>query len=175
MTQPFEKVFGNTCELRLIEFLLPLEGIEFNITELSEETNVSRVTVGKVVKKFVKWGILTANNARIQQYSINPTSPIVQSVEILNNSLIGRMLGNEKTQEIQDYVNQHARKVISIKPETSTEDVWPYPQWVREQGISSPGWGAGDMCVANGSGSCYSAPPCATADEYESKFPRYYQ
>ena len=96
MTRPFEGVFGNTCEMRLLEFLLPLEGIGFNITELSEEAGVSRVTVGRVVKKFVEWGILNASNARIPQYSINPASPIVQSIDSMNNALIGRMLGEEK-------------------------------------------------------------------------------
>ncbi|CVK34330.1 conserved protein of unknown function [Methanoculleus bourgensis] len=42
MVRPFEGVFGNTCELRLLEFLLPLDGMKFNITELSEEAGVSR-------------------------------------------------------------------------------------------------------------------------------------
>ena len=55
MSSPFEKILGNTCEMRIIEFLLPLEDLEFNITELAEESGVSRVTAGKVIKKFVKW------------------------------------------------------------------------------------------------------------------------
>ncbi|MCK9278853.1 MAG: ArsR family transcriptional regulator, partial [Methanoculleus sp.] len=62
MTRPFEGVFGNTCELRLLEFLLPLYDMKFNVTELSEEAGVSRVTAGRVVKKFVEWGILIATN-----------------------------------------------------------------------------------------------------------------
>lgn len=101
MTRPFEGVFGNTCELRLLEFLLPLEGIEFNVTELSDEAGVSRVTAGRVVRKFVEWGILNATDARVPHYSLNPTSPIVQSVDSMNNALIERKLGEEKVQEIR--------------------------------------------------------------------------
>ena len=104
MTRPFEGLFGNTCELRLIEFLLPLDGMEFNITELAEEAGVSRVTAGRVVKKFVEWGILTATSDPIPRYSIDPASPIVQSINIMNNSLIGRMLGDEKVRGTRSYL-----------------------------------------------------------------------
>ncbi|MEA2035775.1 MAG: hypothetical protein U9N40_09935 [Euryarchaeota archaeon] len=105
--RPFEGVFGNTCELRLLEFLLALDDMKFNITELSEEAEVSRVTVGRVVRKFVKWGILTATNDRIPQYSINPASSIIRSLEIVNNSLIGQMLGDEKVREITCVKRDH--------------------------------------------------------------------
>ncbi len=93
MNRPFEKVLGNTCEMRLLEFLLPLSDMEFNITELAEETGVSRVTVGRVVKKFVTWEILNRSTGKIPMYSINPESPIVKSIEILNNSIIELIAG----------------------------------------------------------------------------------
>ena len=45
MALPFEGVFGNNCELRVMEFLLPLRSMEFNITELAEEAGITvRVT-----------------------------------------------------------------------------------------------------------------------------------
>lgn len=47
MAKPFEGLLGNSGELRMIEYLLPLEGIDFNITELGEEVGVSRVTATK--------------------------------------------------------------------------------------------------------------------------------
>ncbi|NLM28822.1 MAG: winged helix-turn-helix transcriptional regulator [Methanomicrobiales archaeon] len=107
MTRPFEGVFGNTCELRLIEFLLPLDGMHFNTTELAEEAGVSRVTAGRVVKKLVDWGILIATSDPIPRYSIDPASQIVQSIDIMNNALIGRMLDEEKSREIQNSPGEH--------------------------------------------------------------------
>ncbi|NVO66937.1 winged helix-turn-helix domain-containing protein [Methanofollis tationis] len=172
MTRPFEGVFGNTCELRLLEFLLPLDGMAFNITELSEEAGVSRVTVGRVVKKFVEWGILTATNDRIPQYSINPASPIVRSLEIMNNSLIGRMLGDEKVQEIRDYIREHTPAASALEMDTSNDPAWPYCPEMPEPGI---GWGAGDPCGASGSGPLYPISPPATADDYNNEFPGYIQ
>jgi hypothetical protein len=37
MKQPFEGLFGDTCETRLLQFLLPMYGIEFDMAELTEE------------------------------------------------------------------------------------------------------------------------------------------
>ncbi|MDE4907757.1 ArsR family transcriptional regulator [Methanogenium marinum] len=175
MARPFEGVFGNTCEMRLLEFLLPLEGIEFNVTELSEEAGVSRVTTGKVVRKFVEWGILNASNTRISQYSINPDSPIVQSIDSMNNSLIERMLGEEKIQEIRTYVHQHTARNVPVTPESSTEDVWARFSNGQDQGLSNPEFSQGYCCENNGADSWLSVPPCATASESETNFNRIYQ
>lgn len=164
MARPFEGVFGNTCELRLLEFLLPLDDMKFNITELSEEAGVSRVTAGRVVKKFVEWGILTATNDRIPQYSINPASPIVRSIDIMNNALIGRMLGDEKVQEIRDYLREHAPAADSRDSVTSTEEDWkisPVEPMVQE----GHGWGTGDGCCVGEPGLRYPISPYATADK----------
>lgn len=117
MPRPFEGIFGNTCELRLLEFLLPLEGMEFNITELSEEVGVSRVTVGRVAKKFVAWKILNVNNRKIPRYSINPSSSVVKALETMNNALIARIIGEEKTKEIQDHLRKDAIKSHADEPE----------------------------------------------------------
>lgn len=174
MARPFEGVFGNTCELRLLEFLLPLDDMKFNITELSEEAGVSRVTVGRVVKKFVEWGILTATNDRIPQYSINSASPIVRSIDIMNNALIGRMLGDEKAQEIRDYLREHAPAADSRGSGTSTEEGWK----ISPVGPVVPGdhgWGAGDVCCIGEPGLMYPGSPYATADEYDRGFPGYIQ
>ncbi len=89
--------------MRLLEFLLPLEGMEFNVTELSEEVGVSRVTAGRVVKKFVAWGILNASNRKIPRYSINSSSLIIRAFESVNNALIGQIIAEEKMREIREH------------------------------------------------------------------------
>lgn len=103
MQKPFEGILGNSTELRLLEYLMPLAGIEFNITELAEETGVSRPTITRIVKNFVKQGILFARAGQIVQYSTNPDSPIVKTMEQLNNVIIESMLGEEVLTEIGEY------------------------------------------------------------------------
>ncbi len=105
MTKPFEGLLGNNCELRMLEYLLPLQGIEFNITELAEEVGVSRVTATRVVKKFAEWGVLKSPRMidNTAYYTINHESPVVKSVEQFNNVLIENILGDETLYEIHDY------------------------------------------------------------------------
>ncbi len=105
MSSPFEGLLGNNSELRVLEYLLPLEGMEFNITELAEEVGVSRVTATRNVKKFVEWGILnlTRTAGATTYYSINHESPIVKSIQQFNNVLIENILGNETLYEIHEY------------------------------------------------------------------------
>jgi len=142
MVHPFEGVFGNTCELRIIEFLLPLSGIEFNVTELAEEAGVSRVTAGRVVKKFVSWGLLNAGAGRIPLYSINTESPIVRRIEDLNNALIEKMLGEEQLKEIHEYVRDRG---LDAPPDISAERAWApgytsyFEGGVWGGGIAEPG------------------------------------
>lgn len=102
--KPFEGLLGNNCELRMLEYFLPLEGIDFNITELSEEVGVSRVTATRIAKKFVEWEILNSKKrSGIAYYSINQESPIVKNIEQLNNILIENILGDETLYDIYDH------------------------------------------------------------------------
>ncbi len=59
MQKPFEGILGNNSELRTLEFLLPQHGIEYNISELADEVDVTRQTMARVVKNFEQWGIMT--------------------------------------------------------------------------------------------------------------------
>ncbi|MDD5418362.1 MAG: winged helix-turn-helix domain-containing protein [Methanomicrobiaceae archaeon] len=168
MGRPFEGILGNTCELRILEFLLPLSGIQFNVTELAEEAGVSRVTAGRVVQKFVSWGILKVHEGRIPLYSIAADSPIVRSVENLNNAIIERMLGEEELREIHEYLQD--RGCAAPLPDSAAEIA-------REArpGFSFGGemWGAGDFQPGPAS---IPAPGYATADsERGVQYPRYFR
>lgn len=105
MIKPFEGLLGNNCELRILEYLLPLKDLEFNIAELAEEVGVSRITATRIVKKFTEWGVLksprTMDNAIY--YTINHESSVVKSVEQFNNALIENILGDDTLYEIHDY------------------------------------------------------------------------
>ena len=107
MSNPFEKILGNTCEMRIIEFLLPLEDLEFNVTELAEESGVSRVTAGKVIKKFVEWGLLIKRDDSIPYYRLNHESQIVKSIKLLNTAIIETMLGEEEIYNINFIISKN--------------------------------------------------------------------
>lgn len=93
---PFERIFGNTCELRLLEFLLPLRGMFFNMSDFESEMGVSTCTITQIVNKFVEYDILISHYTRDKMtlYKINPESEIVQNITILNNILTVDFLNN---------------------------------------------------------------------------------
>lgn len=101
----------------MIQYLMSLEGIEFNLTELAEEVGVSRPSATKSVKRFVEWGLVNARNKKnITYYSLNRESPIVETILKLDNLLIEKMLGDEVLFEIHDYLE-------SKKPFVDTTNV----------------------------------------------------
>jgi hypothetical protein len=164
MARPFEGLFGNTCELRILEFLLPLSDMEFNVTELAEEAGISRVTAGRVVKKFVACGLLNVGAGKVPRYAINTDSSIVRRVDDLNNALIEKMLGEERLKEIHEYIQE---RDISTPPDISAEEAWA-PGYTPFEGET---WGGSVI----GSTRVF-IPPCATADSiYGDEHPRYFQ
>ncbi len=176
MARPFEGLLGNSCELRMLEYLLPLEGIDFNITELGEEVGVSRVTTSKIVTKFVEWGLLNPTRAVgiTTYYTLNHESPIVKSIEQFNNTLIENILGNETLYEIHEYWVAHAPQPlhgvaaggdllqnrvdpISCWPAIGLESMgvlpksWPGGEASKQpSGVASPTANANNLMVGNG-------------------------
>lgn len=89
MRKPFEGLFGNTAELRLLDFLLPLEDVEFEEHELAEEANISIHKTHTILEKFKKYGILKEENGG---YALNMDSPIVEAIDKINNTITAFMV-----------------------------------------------------------------------------------
>jgi DNA-binding transcriptional ArsR family regulator len=97
MKQPFDGLFGDSCETRLLAFLLPMYGIEFGMAELTEEIGLTRQSVAKAMKKFSDRGMVTIRkDGRTWLYAINGDSPLVKRLEDFDNSLIESMVGPEE-------------------------------------------------------------------------------
>ncbi len=90
--------------------MLPLKGLEFNISELARGTGVTRQTLVHVVKKLVKWNALkiTTKHGNANYYALNEGSGYVEAFERLNNCIIEQMLGEEALNQIADYWIEHA-------------------------------------------------------------------
>jgi len=113
MKQPFEGLFGDTCETRLLQFLLPMYGIEFDMAELTGEIKLTRQSISKAMKKFSDRGMVKIRKeGRMWLYSINEESPLVKRLEDFDNSLIESMVGEEEFKKIR---NAHGKRVPAIK------------------------------------------------------------
>jgi len=115
VSAPFEKVFGDTSELRVIQFLLPMNGLEFNISDIARGADVSRQALNNVVKKLLKWNVLkiTSKHGNANYYALNGNSGFIEAFENLNNRIIEQMLGEETLAEIADY---SIERCIQIQP-----------------------------------------------------------
>ncbi len=138
MVEPFEGVFGNSSELRILQFLLPLKGMEFNISELADEVGVTKPTITRVVAKLIKFGLMkkTRVAGHIKYYSINEDSPFISLVEELNNLLIEQMLDEETLYQIHDKLTitgktEEVKPVATIKRDETDipiTSVWSPPK-----------------------------------------------
>lgn len=162
MTRPFEGVFGNTAELRVMEFLLPLKDLDFNISELAEEAGISRPTATKVVNKFVEYGVMKISRTESQAtyYDLNGDSPFVMLFEDLNNLIIEQMLDEEILFQIHDQcqIDSKTSQALKKKPKipindssmiASTELAWPRPS-SREYGELEVPFLSGDQINGGG-------------------------
>jgi len=119
MKQPFEGLFGDTCESRILQFMLPMYGIEFDMAELTEEVKLTRQSISKAMKKFSSRGIIkTRKEGRNLLYSINEESPLVKRIEDLDNTLIESMLGPAEFKKIQ---KSHEKRVRASSQKTSKQ------------------------------------------------------
>jgi DNA-binding transcriptional ArsR family regulator len=110
--KPFDGILGNNCELRIIQFLLPLHGIDFNISELSEEVGVSRPTVTSVLRKLLEYKIIKISRRRsgVNYYEINTDSPFIRIFENLNNLLIEEIIEDDILFQVNDYWEERTNK-----------------------------------------------------------------
>jgi DNA-binding transcriptional ArsR family regulator len=111
MKQPFEGIFGDTCETRLLQFLLPMYGIEFDMAELTDEIKLTRQSVSKAMKKFSEHGMVKIRKeGRTWMYSINEESPLVTRLEDFDNSLIESVVGQDAFRKMQTSHDKPANK-----------------------------------------------------------------
>jgi len=90
--KPFEGLFGNTVELRVLEKLIASPNTEFNVAELSSMARVHRDSASKVINKFLRWNVLIRiTKGKMDFYRLNSDEPLVISINALNDSLIMQM------------------------------------------------------------------------------------
>jgi len=104
--RPFEKVLGDTPELRILNELLPLAGrmtvdndeTYLTFEEISENTGLESQEFFVAITWFRQFEmILTRHkneNEEVHEYALNKNSPVVQSIAHFDNALINVMLKN---------------------------------------------------------------------------------
>ena len=124
MRKPFEGLLGDSCETRLLQFLLPMYGIEFVMADLEEEVQFTRQSISKALKKFSDRGMITIRkDGRTWYYSINENSPLVKRIEDFHNSLVESIVGEEKIREFEETYEKSIRASGSRVPKQAMKKV----------------------------------------------------
>jgi len=118
LAAPFEGLFGNTSELKVVQFLLPLRGLEFNISEIARSVGVTRQTLEPAIKKLTKWNVLkvVSKHGNANYYAMNEDSGFIEAFENLNNRIIEQMLGEQELARIADYARERAQTCFAEAP-----------------------------------------------------------
>lgn len=111
MAAPFAGLLGNTSELKAIQFLLPLRGLEFNISEISRNVGITRQTLEPAIKRLTKWNVLkvVSKHGNANYYAMNEDSGFIEAFENLNNRIIEQMLGEQELTKIADYASERTQ------------------------------------------------------------------
>jgi len=124
MRKPFEGLLGDSCETRLLQFLLPMYGIEFVMADLEEEVQFTRQSISKALKKFSDRGMINIRkDGRTWYYSINENSPLVRRIEDFHNSLVESIVGEEKFREFEETYEKSIRPSVSRAPKQAMKKI----------------------------------------------------
>lgn len=95
-TLPFEDIFGDTPELRVIEALMatssPTGSLEFTWEDLMELCDLAENDLYKI-EKLVEWGVISARpNNEETLYRMDHGTEFTQTFMYLNNLIIEKIL-----------------------------------------------------------------------------------
>lgn len=102
---PFEGIFGDTVELRLIEFFMTVyehDELSFSIDDLAQFVDSPVETILPALNPLIKWGIVIPIKSHgkgeepdIWMYKGNSESILMGEIIMLNDVLIDMMLNND--------------------------------------------------------------------------------
>jgi hypothetical protein len=90
---PFEGLFGDTPETRLLEHFLSMPRATFTVKELLEQVDISRPTLMDKLARFGELEIISeVRSVRPMVFQLNSDSDVVKAVNILNYALIDQIV-----------------------------------------------------------------------------------
>jgi hypothetical protein len=90
---PFEGLFGDTPETRLLEHFLSMPRSTFTVKELLERVDISRPTLMDKLAILAELEVITeVRSVRPMVFQLNSDSDVVRAVNILNFALIDQIV-----------------------------------------------------------------------------------
>lgn len=91
---PFEGLFGDSSQLRLIEKLLAMPSFEFSKSELAQIAGISRPSVYRALRLFEQWNFVRRlRRGKRIRYQLDVDSPLVIALYDVNHALLMNLAG----------------------------------------------------------------------------------
>ena len=99
----FADVFGNSPEVRVLDFLMDHVGYDYTITDVARETGVSRPTLYKMWDRLIQLGLIrkTRRIGNAQLYELDNKNPIVKKMEEFDFSL-SELIAQQRAEASRD-------------------------------------------------------------------------
>ena len=92
---------GDSTELRIIQFMLPLDGIVYSAQDLAENIHSGVRETNRALEILCLWGIIK----KVEQnaFTISSESPLLEDINYFNNTIIGMIIKElERKEKCQD-------------------------------------------------------------------------
>lgn len=99
----FLEQFGDTPQLRIIDFFIDNHFFDFPLTEIAKESNVSYNSLKMILPRFIKNGIIykTRRIGKSDYYKLNIENPFVKSIIKLDWMLVEKSIEKEKEYQVE--------------------------------------------------------------------------
>lgn len=98
MESKFIKIFDNTPQLKVLEFMIEGRELDYSISDIAEGSGIGRTTLFRIWNDFVELGIVksTRNIGNAKLYKLNILNPFVRKMIDLFDPLVIEPLNKRK-------------------------------------------------------------------------------
>ena len=101
----FKGIFGNGPQTKILDFLADHPNYDYNVSDISKNSDVSRPTVYKIIEILLKKKLIikTRESGSSSLYKLNMENKLVQVILKFDFELAGQIAEMESTSSVKKY------------------------------------------------------------------------
>jgi len=113
----FKDIFGNSPQTKILDFLADHPNYDYNVSDISKNSEVSRPTVYKIIEILLKKKLIikTRESGNSSLYKLNMKNKLVQVILKFDFELASQIAETESKDDVQKY-----ESVLSSKSKAAT-------------------------------------------------------
>ncbi len=101
----FKEIFGNSPQTKILDFLADHPNYDYNVSDISKNSEVSRPTVYKIIKILLKKKLIvkTRESGNSSLYKLNMQNKLVQVILKFDFELASQIAETESKSSVKEY------------------------------------------------------------------------